>query len=135
MDFGFTNDDAKFAAANAWREAAIADGWEATPCYSSEPLTAMCHLSRDGFKVRVASREKQGKWKYMADVCGWGPDGLSIRLPTVYSGFELIQQQLRHCNKCEADDVDTQQYSFAGRCCSNCIDQARKQHEYPGWNS
>lgn len=28
---------------------------------------------------------------------------------------------------------DIHQYSFAGKCCSKCLPQAKKDHEYPGW--
>lgn len=135
MDFGFTNDDARFAAATAWREAAIADGWDAKPSYASEAMDRMCKLERDGFVVRVASRTQMGKWKYQADVCGWAPDGLQIRLPTVYTDFELIKQQVRHCSDCNKDDVDTFRVSFAGRVCASCLPAAQKAREYPGWSN
>lgn len=133
MDFGLTNSDAQFDAANAWREAAIADGWTASPSYEGEPATSMCDLKRDGFHIRVASRLEKGRWKYMAQVTGWGPDGMSIRLPTVYSTFQLIQQQVRHCADCGKDDVDTFRVGFAGRVCAVCLPEARKKCEYPGW--
>lgn len=133
MDDGYTNDSARFAAAVAWREAAIADGWDAKPGYPNhEAMERVCHLSKDGYIVHVLTREKVGKWAYQASVNVWGPDGLAIKPPFVYD-MAAITAGTRHCNYCNADDVDTERVGFAGRCCAACLPRQREIAERPGW--
>ena len=40
-----------------------------------------------------------------------------------------------YCNMCHqfVGYKDIHQYSFAGKCCSNCLSEAKKKYEYPGW--
>lgn len=132
--FGFTNDQAEYDAAVAFREAAKADGWTCVPTYGdSEPVERAARLMRDGWVISILAREKVGKWKYEANVHAWGPDGMSIRTPRVYD-FQVMQAELRTCKACGATDVPTHRYSFAGRCCEQCLPEMRRQHEGPGWD-
>jgi hypothetical protein len=134
-EFGFTNDRAFYESVIKFREAAIADGWEAKPTYGdSEPLERCASLTKDGFKMHIKSRENEGRrYRYEAQVSIWGPDRLAIKTPTIYD-MKLIEQGLKTCNKCGAIG-DMFQYSFAGRCCENCLPEMRKLHEYPGWTN
>ena len=137
MVFGFTNDDAKFQAVADWFDAAIADGWLAEQTYKHEPLERAARLRRDGFTAQILRRSeangrKPGKWKYEAMVSLWGPDRLAINPPFPYDMTAIIAG-LRTCNACGATDVETQRYSFAGRCCAECRPEMARKHEYPGW--
>jgi hypothetical protein len=130
----YTNDDAQYQAAIAFREAAIADGWDAKPTYgASEPMESACTLEREGFKCSVLARVKPpGRYKYEAGVSIWGPDRLCIRAPKVYD-WAIISGSLRKCGYCHATDVETERVGFAGRCCQACLPRVQKQVETPGW--
>ena len=64
----------------------------------------------------------------------WGPDSLAIAVPMPYS-WDAIVAGARTCSACGKTDVDTQRFSFAGRCCAACLPEMRRQHERPGWTS
>lgn len=133
--WGFTNDAAQLAAVAAFRDAAAADGWEITPTYPGhEPADRAATLTREGFKLQVLTRtiEPGRKWKYEADINGWAPDQLGIKLPRVYS-WDAIKAAARHCNECGADDVDTERFYFAGRACAKCAPAARARTEVGNW--
>ena len=137
MRFGFTNRDEIFTAACAFRDAAVADGWSIKPTYQSEPVERASHLKKDGFMMSMLTRSEAtgkmpGKWKYEADICIWGPDGLTIGAPEKYD-FATIQAGMTTCNSCGKTGVETQRYSFAGRCCAACRPAMAKKHEYAGW--
>jgi len=136
MDFGFTNDIARWQAVNAYRDAAATDGWSIRPTYGSESIERAASLERDGFKMMVLSRDnsdqKARKWKYEAQVSIWGPDGLAINPPATYD-FAKIEALTRHCNYCKADDIETERVGFAGRCCAKCLPSMRAKIETPGW--
>lgn len=134
-DFGFTNDQAQFDAAVAWRVAAIADGWAAEASYDGEPMESACRLTRDGFVAHVLARTNKpgGRWKFTAKVDAWGPDRMAVRSPMVYDWGKLLQGT-QHCKYCGADGVDTQRVGFAGRCCAACIVRERARIERPGWD-
>src|SRR6185437_538235 len=54
MNFGFTNDDAKIAAARQFRDAAVADGWSIAPTYGdSESVERAAKLRRDDFTMMI----------------------------------------------------------------------------------
>lgn len=112
----------------AWREAAIADGWQHEPLYAPhETEEQACRMARDGFKAHVIVRGNHGD-----SVAVWGPDGMQVRVPREYT-WEAVVAGLRTCQPCGATDVDTVRYSFAGRCCAACRPAMARQHEYPGW--
>lgn len=133
-EFGFTKDQEEYQAAVAFRTAAIADGWLCTATYENETTESAASLTREGFNMQLITRRNVGKWSFQASVSIWGPDKLSILVPKVYNWNE-IQAGLRRCNSCMKTDVETQRFSFAGRCCANCIQAMRTQHEYPGWDN
>ena len=62
----------------------------------------------------------------------WGPDGLQIKVPAVYS-FDAVKTATRICQYCSATDVDTVRVGFAGRCCEKCLPAKRAEIETPGW--
>jgi len=137
MDFGFTNDRADLERVIQFRDAAVADGWVMTPTYDFESVDRASHLHKDGFVISILSRdnsEAERNYKYEAQVSIWGPDGMAIKPPQTYD-WPTIQAGLRTCNKCGATDVNTERYSFAGRCCAACLPEMRRQHERPGWTS
>lgn len=131
------------AVAITWREAAIADGWVLTPTYQHEPAESHGTIqigTRIGtFKGHVMTRpnkrgENEHDWSLgSGEVTIWGSDGLQIRVPLVYPGIEAIIAATRECFNCGAKDVDTQRYSFAGRCCAKCRPEMQRIHEQPGW--
>jgi len=133
-EFGFTNDQEELNAAVAWREAAIKDGWIIEPTYKLEPMESHASLKKEGFHATVMARIKtSGRWKYEAQVSVWGPDRLAIRPPRIYS-WEAIVAGLNTCNVC-GNTGEMFSYSFAGRCCENCLPDMKKKHEYPGWTN
>jgi hypothetical protein len=135
MDFGFTNDDARLRAAQAYRNAAAADGWLLRPTYGSESVERAASLDREGFKMMVLTRdnsEKKGKWKHEAQISIWGPDGLAITPPEIYD-FSEILAGTRRCGYCKTQDVETERVGFAGRCCAKCLPAMRAKIEKPGW--
>ncbi len=134
--YGYTNDPAQLAAAEAWRMAAIADGWAAQPTYEGhEPIESACTLVRDGFQAHTITRTKKAgaKWPFQAKVSVWGPDGLAVRAPTIYDWGKLLAGT-QHCNYCHADGVETQRVSFAGRSCAACLREQQARLERPGWD-
>lgn len=133
-EFGFTNDQEDFRRVIIFRNAAVADGWICKPTYGEdENMLSAASLDKDGFHMSIISCEHEDtKWKYEVNISIWGPDGLAIKVPEKYD-FASIQAGLRTCNVCNATDVDTQRYSFAGRCCAACRPEMARKTEYPGW--
>lgn len=134
MEFGFSNDQARFDAVVAWRDAAIADGWSVEPYFPNhEPVSSASKLRREGYIASILTREKvNSKWKFECQMSVWGPDGLAIKVPVVYD-WQKISTSQRRCNYCKAEDVETHQVGFAGRACAACLPAQRKRQEYPGW--
>lgn len=134
-DYGFTNDVNLLRATEQFRDAATADGWSIKPTYGSEDVSRASSLERDGFKMMILTRDNsdrgEGK-KFEAAVHIWGPDRLAIETPQFYD-FNELKRLTRVCSSCKAEDVDTQRYSFAGRCCSACLPKMRAATEQPGW--
>ena len=93
---------------NAFRDAAIADGWWPDPKFGFD----RDWFAKDGFSLCVGASED-------AKPMIWGPDGLQIKPPAVYS-FDAIKAGLRRCYYCAASDVDTVRVGFAGRACKAC---------------
>lgn len=128
------------AVAGAWRDLAIADGWTATPLYGHEPVDHAAKITHpSGFYGHVMTRpnkrpENERDWSLgSGEVTIWAPDRLQIRVPLVYPGIEALIAATRECFNCNAKDVDTQRYSFAGRCCAKCRPEMERRHEGPGW--
>lgn len=121
-----------------WRDAALDDKWEPAPIYENEDISRAMILEKEGFKAHIISRDipvpkpNWGKRRYGAEITIWGADRLQIFVPRKYD-WEFIQDAVRICLACRKTDVDTQRYSFAGRCCKECLPEMRKKHEYPGW--
>lgn len=124
---GLTNDKTRLDAVRAFRDAAVADGWEISPTYRSESQDRVAHLVRDGFVMMIVTRDE-----YEASVSIWGPDGLHIKPPSVYD-WQAIQDRVNTCNECGAKGP-TVRFSFAGRCCNTCLPGMREKYEKPGWN-
>lgn len=132
-DYGYTNSDSEIESVRQFVADAIADGWVQSKRYDSEPVERSCELTKDDFKMAVLTRVGGvGKWKYQTSIHAWAPDRLAIRLKEKYD-WSIFENAQTTCNLCFKTGVETQRYSFAGRCCSECIDQARKDHEQPGW--
>lgn len=134
-EFGFTNDERNLKAVMQFRDAAVADGWSIRPTYSSEDVSRACTLERDGFKMLILTRDNRmesGRWKFNTEIHMWAPDRLAVAVPPFYD-FEEIVRRTRTCASCKAENVDTQRYSFAGRCCAECLPKMRAATEGPGW--
>lgn len=146
--FGFTNDTKEFDLVCAFRDAAIADGWDHKGTYEpTEAEDRACQLSRDGFIMHILTRSREnwipdsrysnqlsphGKWNYESEVNIWGPDGLAIHAGPVYDWNE-ITSKVRACPKCGSKNVDTVRVGFAGRYCQFCADKVRPSIETHGW--
>lgn len=117
----------------AWTDAALADGWSSTPMYEREPEEQARILRSDGWYAMVFRRPQKGYMKYPeCNVTVWGPDGLQIKVPTVYTRAAL-EAAIRTCQYCGAADVDTIRLSFAGRSCKPCRVKLAPTIEAPGW--
>lgn len=135
--FGFTNDAAHVEAVRAFVQAAVADGWSIEPTYPThESVESAARLKRDGYVLMVLSRDRgeTSRYRYEAKVSGWGPDGLSIRVPKTYS-WDAITSEPTTCRHCGATGVETFRYSFAGRACPVCVPGLRAMYERPGWDA
>jgi hypothetical protein len=131
--FGFTNDKTVYDRVVKFKQDAIADGWQARPTYEGhESIDRVCSLQKDDWKMMVLTRTDTGKWLFEADITIWAPDGLVIVPPLEYD-WQAIQQRVNHCNACGKGNIKTHRYSFAGRCCEDCLPAMRKEHEYSGW--
>ena len=150
MKLGFTNDDKIYREVVAFRDAAIADGWAHHATYQCESEERASRLSKDRFTMQILTRSRDnevldhsrgyhhsihGKWKYEAKVSIWGPDGLGISLIGPIYDMKRIKAGLRRCDACRAEDVDTERYSFAGRCCAKCRPAMAAKYEKPGWDN
>ena len=134
--FGLTNSDDQLQAVREFRDAAVADGWRIDPTYANESVDRAARLTRDGYVMQVLTRdnrEHKYRYTYDASVHIWGPDGLTIRTPEFYS-FPEIEARAQTCSACGKTGVETTRYSFAGRCCLDCLPEMRRKHEYPGWS-
>ena len=133
--YGFSDRDEDILAAQEFVRLAIADGWTISKYFDTEPVDQACKLSREGFKMSVLTRTNDPSvsfWKYEAHISIWGPDGLIIATPQKYD-WDALVAALRHCPQCQATDVSTVRFSFAGRCCNTCLPEMRRIHELPGW--
>lgn len=128
-----------------FRRALLADGWTVEATYKSEPVESASTCKKDGFVISLLSRDwletkqhypwyknAQPKRRYECSINIWGPDSLAIEPPETYD-FAFIRRGLRTCNNCKREDVDTYRYSFAGRCCVDCLAEMQRIHEFPGW--
>lgn len=132
-----TNDIKKFEAVEAFRDAAIADGWHAEPTYEGEAFERASRLTRDGYVMQVITRDNKDKGyrvRYDCSVHIWGPDGLSLKRPAEYSMI-AIEQSANTCLICEGVFEQTFRYNFAGRACAGCLPKAKAETEKPGWNN
>lgn len=134
-EFGLTNDEQELNEVAAFRDAAIADGWTAKPGGSSEPLEVYAHLEKEGFKMHAMCRRNVGKWKFQTSIHIWGPDDLAVDLLGPVYNWDEIKAGLRRCSECGKQDVETQRYSFAGRCCADCRPTMAALHERGNWTA
>ena len=120
--------------ARSYRDAAIADGWDAKPMCQHEAFERAAMLKRDGWVMHVLARPPEGKFRGDIDITVWGPDGLAVPVifPRTYSMADLIRG-LRYCLECGAEDVKTYRVAFANRCCAACRPALKAKLERPGW--
>ena len=81
-----------------------------------------------------------GIWVAVEDRNGEIRDGVSIcDIKDIYTSLDtVIAKAKAEMNKCPVCGKDIsiakqERYSFAGRCCPDCLPEMKKQHEYPGW--
>lgn len=117
-----------------WKVVAEADGWVFSPTYQNESVDHAFRGTREGFTIQGIARPGGEGKSPSASIHIWGPDGMAVRTPLVYS-MEAIRAGARTCNYCGAEDVDTVRVGFAGRCCRSCEPTIRPQIETPGWNN
>lgn len=145
-EHGFTNDSREYERVIAWRDAAIADGWE-HGSQSSEAEERWSKLTRDGFVCQVLTRSRgnevldpargyhqsvHGKYAYQAKVSLWGPDGVAVNPGLIYD-WDAIRESLRACPECGAKDVETFRVAFANRACAKCRPALEAKLCKPGW--
>lgn len=123
----------EIAAVRVWREAAEADGWIAEATYDHESIDRAFKLSRDGFVIMGLTRPSDERSLGSGSLNGWAPDAMSIKLPVIYPGMEAIAEAAKTCYNCGNHPVETFRYSFAGRCCKDCLPEMQRIHERAGW--
>jgi hypothetical protein len=117
------------AIAIQFREDAVNDRWTLVPMLESSTAEQHGKLTRDGYVMHIVAAtypQKDGSINYDSRITIWGPDKLQIRLTSAIYSWDEIQAGLRSCCLCHAEDVDTGQYGFAGRCCKSCETRLRK---------
>src|SRR5580693_7596139 len=62
------------AAALAWREAAIVDGWESRATYQHEDELTAFRLTKEGFVIQGLARPATTEMVGSGELHGWGPD-------------------------------------------------------------
>lgn len=124
------------ALCDAWREAAIADGWSIEPIYVHEPQEHAFKLTREGFVIHGLARPIPGPndTTPVPQLNIWGPDGLAIEPPLTYDG-EAIKRGAETCGACGDYPVKTERVGFANRFCAKCAPSHRAAIETPGWNN
>ena len=116
----------------AWRTAAEADGWRATPTYKTESIEQAATLCLGPAPCQwVALVILRPKY---ASLAVWGPDALALEPGIVYD-FPALEAKLRTCPICDVEDVPTYRHGFGGRACEVCLPAAREESEYPGWTN
>ncbi len=119
-------------AAQDWFYAALADEWTAKATYPNEPTAQAFSLEKEGFHVQGLARPSTAKMLGGGSIYVWGPDKLALRCPIIYSS-EFLIKELKTCSNCNNYPVETFCYSFAGRCCKQCLPEMKRLHEKPGW--
>lgn len=127
----------ELAVVEVWRDAAAADGWSIEPTYQTEPVDRAARLKHPkGYTGQILTRndltDVRAAPRVEASVYLWGPDGLAVTAPRRYD-FAKIEASAKTCANCKKTDVETVRYSFAGRCCKDCLPEMRAKHEKPGW--
>ncbi|EJL40764.1 hypothetical protein PMI08_04231 [Brevibacillus sp. CF112] len=117
------------AEVKAWRDAAVADGWDIEPIYETESVETAARLGKEGFTAVVYARNRANR--YDQSVCVWGPDRLSVKVPTVYD-WDYIKSGLEHCEKCPTIGP-TVGLAFANRVCPACRAKYEAQYAGSGW--
>ena len=120
------------AAALAWREAAIADGWESRPTYQHEDELSAFRLTREGFVIQGLARPATATTVGSGELSGWGPDGLHIPVGETYD-WNALKLAVETCGYCARYPVKTARVGFAGRSCEECLPTMRARIETPGW--
>ena len=133
------NNHIEFQKANEFRNAALADGWIAKPTYAPhEPIESAASLKHsEGYKMMIITRDNipeypNAKNRYEIDISIWGSDGLHIDTPPEYN-MQMIRNGTKKCDNCKQIVDKTFRYSFAGRCCEQCLPKMREQYEKSGW--
>lgn len=123
----------------AFKQAAVADGWSIKPTYSNHESTdtAATLNHPDGFTMQIYTRDHlplvpNAITRYEVDISIWGTDTLSIEVPPVYN-MQAIRDGMKKCFNCHKIVDQTFRYSFAGRCCKDCLPRMREIHEKSGW--
>lgn len=132
------------ASAQAWLDAAVADGWTATPgpWNRSGAMRAddrSMKLTRDDFVVWLVDREVglSGKEKHEEWRRAWAANGQhALPEPPEHYDFEWFTTAKGECSRCHetGDPARLKPLGFAERICSTCDTPAlRREVEYPGW--
>lgn len=124
----------------AWRLAALADGWQQVPTYRGESVERAATLTKDGFKALLINRPSGPERPDGSGFTGevqlnvWGPDGLAVLVPKVYD-FAALTENLQRCEFCQQVVEKTVRIGWAGRACPPCREKHAPEIERPGWTN
>lgn len=115
----------------AWREDAMADGWQSAPTYSHEPEATAFRLTKDGWIAQGLARPAADDSVGAGTISCWAPDGMHVPTTEIYDWWRL-ERAAKTCEFCHAFPVETKRVAFVNRACLTCepIESAKLE---PNW--
>ena len=124
-----------------WMDAALADGWAHVGKMDNfgKFSDTDFYLEKDDMVVFLVDRpayvDTRGRHiREYFHTNGWFDNGRSAwaYFPDEYDVEEI--QRLRHvCTECHKYAETLHHVAFASMVCDNCVSDARKKYEFPGW--
>lgn len=90
----------------------------------------MISICSDTIDIWIAYEYKEGYISSSTNICSGLPLDTSLN-----ECINMAKIALSTCPVCGKSVPYKEQfgYSFAGRCCEECLPEMKKKHEYPGW--
>jgi len=106
---------------------------------SIEILVELPDIGNDAYGIFIMPH-KDSNWVYVAkefsgDIRSWLNVGEYSTEDSLQTVIGKALTELGICPVCgkNVPFSEQSQYSFAGRCCKDCLPAMKKKHEYPGW--
>ena len=102
---------------------AMSNGWQRVPFRIDFPIEKACVLLRDGFRVSVSTIHLDAPAIPIANIHGFGPDGMEIQVHPTYE-FNDWPSKLLWCTHCSRTCAKTFRVGDTGRACEKCAQKA-----------